>query len=360
MFRIIPIILLGIMTMYFYTVLLRINSWGEFNFSKLVVIIILLLIMIPGINIFGIWFLILLHLFEIGIVIEILNLILKKIDLKGWSFLYNSFSLPILLTFLLFCYGYYNINNIKRVEYNIFTEKNISEKGYKIGFISDIHYGNSLNMEKLEKVVEKLNKENLDFLILGGDIVDEGTTLQGVKEVFKILGKIKNRYGLYFIYGNHDMSRYTKKPNYILKELKEAIGKENIYILEDKGIDINEDINLVGRKDRIFKNKKDSEELIKEVDKNKYIIVVSHQPTDLEKNSKLGYNLQISGHTHNGQIFPFNLLIKFFNLAELIYGQKEFENFNVIVTSGLSGWGYPIRTAGNSEYVIINILRKEG
>ena len=92
--------------MYFYTALLRINSWGEFNFSKLVVIIILLLIMIPGINIFGIWFLILLHLFEIGIVIEILNLILKKIDLKGWSFLYNSFSLPILLTFLLFCYGY--------------------------------------------------------------------------------------------------------------------------------------------------------------------------------------------------------------------------------------------------------------
>ena len=146
----------------------------------------------------------------------------------------------------------------------------------------------------------------------------------------------------------------------LVKELKEAIGKENIYILEDKGIDINEDINLVGRKDRIFKNKKDSEELIKEVDKNKYIIVVSHQPTDLEKNSKLGYNLQISGHTHNGQIFPFNLLIKFFNLAELIYGQKEFENFNVIVTSGLSGWGYPIRTAGNSEYVIINILRKEG
>lgn len=96
------------------------------------------------------------------------------------------------------------------------------------------------------------------------------------------------------------------------------------------------------------------------MDKNKYIIVVSHQPTDLEKNSKLGYNLQISGHTHNGQIFPFNLLIKFFNLAELIYGQKEFENFNVIVTSGLSGWGYLIRTAGNSEYVIINILRKEG
>lgn len=93
------------------------------------------------------------------------------------------------------------------------------------------------------------------------------------------------------------------------------------------------------------------------MDKNKYIIVVSHQPTDLEKNSKLGYNLQISGHTHNGQIFPFNLLIKFFNLAELIYGQKEFENFNVIVTSGLSGWGYPIRTAGNSDILADYFLK---
>lgn len=138
--RTIPIIILiGIIT-YFYIVLLRIDKYFKLNLNKLLLGFILLLILLPAINIFGIWFLTLLHLFEIGIVVEILNLLLKRMDLKYWNFLYNSFLLPKLLTFLLFCYGYYNINNIKRIEYNLIKDKNIKKKNYKIGFISDLHF----------------------------------------------------------------------------------------------------------------------------------------------------------------------------------------------------------------------------
>lgn len=358
--RTIPIIILIGMVVYFYTVLLRLDRYFKLNISRLVLIFILLLILLPAINVFGIWFLTLLHLFEIGIVIEILNLILKRIDLKYWNFLYGSFLLPIVLTALLFCYGYYNMNNIKRVEYNLVTDKSIREKGYKLGFISDIHFENAMNSKRLSKLIERLKEENFDILLLGGDIVDEGSTLSGVREIFNLLGSVNTQKGIYYVYGNHDMSRYRKTPNYTIKDLKNSIVENNIIILDDSSVEIDKDLLIIGRKDKSLRNRVDSKKLVEQIDLNKYLILLDHQPVELENNSRLGYNLQLSGHTHNGQIFPFNLIIKTFNLAELIYGHRKIDNFDVIVSSGASGWGYPIRTAGQSEYVVINILGKEG
>ena len=355
--RIIPILFLGIMSIYFYLVLLRFNTWTGFNLNKILLLFILFLIVVPALNFFGVWFLTLFHLFEIGILVEILNIILKRMDLKYWNNIYLSFAFPIIAVIIIFCYGYYNINNIKRTEYNILTEKNIHKEGYKIGLISDIHFGNSLNNEKMEKQVEKLNSENFDILILAGDIVDESTSLQEVKDIFKILGKIKTEKGIYYVYGNHDMSNYSRKPNYSLKDLKDSINDGNIKILEDESIKITEDLTIIGRKDKTERNRKNSRELIEQADKNTYLILTDHQPVELIENSRLGYDLQLSGHTHNGQIFPFNLIMKFFNLSEFIYGNKKIGKFNIIVSSGFSGWGYPIRTAGNSEYVVLNLKR---
>ena len=358
--RTIPIIILIGMIVYFYTVLLKVDRYFKLNLSKMVLIFILLLILLPAINIFGIWFLTLLHLFEIGIVIDILNFILKRTELKYWNFLYGSFLLPIVLTVLLFCYGYYNINNIKRVEYNLVTDKNIREKGYKVGFISDMHFENALNSKRLSELVKRLKEENFDILLLGGDIVDEGSTLRGIQEIFNLLGSVNTKKGIYYVYGNHDMSRYRKTPNYTIKDLKNSIVENNIKILDDSSVEVDNDLVIIGRKDKSLRNRVNSEKLVEQIELNKYLILLDHQPVELEKNSKLGYDLQISGHTHNGQIFPFNLIIKKLNLAELIYGHRKINNFDVIVSSGASGWGYPLRTAGQSEYIIINILGKEG
>lgn len=350
-------IFLGIMSIYFYLVLLRFNMWIGFDLNKILLLFILFLIIKPALNFFGVWFLTLFHLFEIGILVEILNIILKRMDLKYWNNIYLSFAFPIIAVIIIFCYGYYNINNIKRTEYNILTEKNIHKEGYKIGLISDIHFGNSLNNEKMEKQVEKLNSENFDILVLAGDIVDESSSLEEVKDIFKILGKVKTKSGIYYVYGNHDMSNYSRKPNYSLKDLKDSINDGNIKILEDESIKITEDLTIIGRKDKTERNRKNSRELIEQADKNTYLILTDHQPVELIENSRLGYDLQLSGHTHNGQIFPFNLIMKFFNLSEFIYGNKKIGKFNIIVSSGFSGWGYPIRTVGNSEYVVINLKK---
>lgn len=350
-------IFLGIMSIYFYLVLLRFNMWIGFGLNKILLLFILFLIIKPALNFFGVWSLTLFHLFEIGILVEILNIILKRMDLKYWNNIYLSFAFPIIAVIIIFCYGYYNINNIKRTEYNILTEKNIHKEGYKIGLISDIHFGNSLNNEKMEKQVEKLNSENFDILVLAGDIVDESSSLEEVKDIFKILGKVKTKSGIYYVYGNHDMSNYSRKPNYSLEDLRASITNGNIKLIEDKAVKITEDLTVIGRKDKTERNRKNSRELIEQTDKNTYLILTDHQPVELIENSRLGYDLQLSGHTHNGQIFPFNLIMKFFNLSEFIYGNKKIGKFNIIVSSGFSGWGYPIRTAGNLEYVVINLKR---
>lgn len=354
-FRTIPITLLIIFAFYYYLILLRVDRYWKLNLNKIVILLIVLIIILPAFNFFGIWFLLLLHLFEIGVVIEILNLIFKRFDLKYWNFSYNNFLLPIVLTVIIFCYGYYNINSIEKTEYSLKTDKNIDKNNFKIGFISDVHFGNSLDSMKLSKVVDKLSEENLDILLLGGDIVDESTTLEELYEVFNLLGKTKTEFGIFFVYGNHDMSRYRNDPNYTIKDLQASIKSNNITILDDESVEVNKDIIIIGRRDRSLKNRKNSQDLIKNVDTNKFLILLDHQPVELENNAKLGYDLQLSGHTHNGQLFPFNLIIKNFNLAELIYGNKNIDNFNIIVSSGLSGWGYPLRTAGKSEYLIIDI-----
>lgn len=349
---------LASMSLYFFNVFLRLNTYFELGFSKGMIFIILLIFILPALNLYGIWYLSLIHFFEIGVVLEILNFLLKRLDLKIWDITFNSFCLPIILTALIFCYGYYNVNDIKRTEYNIITNKNMGNKDYKILLLSDIHYGNAISSKNISKVFEKIKKEDSDFIILAGDVIDEGTEKDEVYEIFKNLDTIKAKDGAYLILGNHDLSQYKKVPNYSREDLKKAILDTGINLLEDESIAINDNFIITGRKDKSSSKRKASEELIKDLDKNKFLIVADHEPVELDKNMKLGYDLEVSGHTHNGQIFPANLIIKGFNLAELIYGNKKIENFNAIVSSGLSGWGYPLRTVGISEYVIINIKNK--
>ena len=94
------------------------------------------------------------------------------------------------------------------------------------------------------------------------------------------------------------------------------------------------------------------------IDKNKFILLLDHQPSNLDENSFLGYDLQLSGHTHKGQIWPCGLISELFNFNELEYGYEKIGNYEVIVSSGISGWNYPIRTGSKSEYLIVDIKNK--
>ena len=132
----------------------------------------------------------------------------------------------------------------------------------------------------------------------------------------------------------------------------------NINLLYDSSDIINNEITLIGRNDAAFartSDRKTSEELLGNLSQDNYLIMLDHQPIDLETNAKLGYDLQLSGHTHGGQLFPIGIIDKLFKINEMNYGMKQIDDFQVIVSSGMSGWAYPIRTQKHSEYVVINL-----
>ena len=263
--------------------------------------------------------------------------------------IYNSGIIPIILTGIFITYGCINAKNVIEKEYNIYTDKNIRNEGYKVNFISDLHFGTTMSNNELQKYCDNISQRN----------VDENTTLKQMKDAFKILSSIKSNYGIVYVYGNHDKSRYAINPNYTEEELKEAISECRIKILEDDIYEINNELCIIGRKDRSdSEERKSAQDLVSEFNKDYYTIIVDHQPCEINENSENGYDLMVSGHTHFGQIWPLGHLMNLFKINEMNYGYERVGNMDIIVSSGMGGWGYPIRTEKKCEYLIINIVKE--
>lgn len=354
----IPVIIMLMLLIYmFFAFRQMLSLFTESKKVKNIIsVIVTAVFILPAFNLFGstrLWSLIVLHLFVFRLITQLINFIVKRLNNNIWNYIYRLMIIPILCTVLLFAYGYYNIKDVKRTEYNVTTDKNITQN-YKAVLEADIHFGNATNEYDIQKITNRVSDENADIVMLCGDIVDESTTKAQMQNLFKILGDTKNKYGIYYVYGNHDKAQYSQSPNFTEQELTEAIEGSGITILEDSSVEINNDLILIGRKDRST-YRMNIDEITNNLDKEKYIIAMDHQPNEFKEKAESGVDLQISGHTHGGQIFPISLINKLINFADLNYGKETFKNMEAVVTSGISGWGYPIRTDGHSEYVIINI-----
>jgi hypothetical protein len=237
-------------------------------------------------------------------------------------------------------YGLYNINHPIIKEYNVTNIKKL-DSPLTIGMISDLHLGIIHSDQFLDEIVTKANSLNADLFILGGDIFDEYTKNNLKDQAITAFGKIKTKYGIIYIEGNHDL---------LDEQIKQKLNQNNIRVLQDDVIQI-ANINIIGRQDyrrnKLGNPRQELSELINLTDPDLPIIVLDHQPEDQELGPILNIDLQLSGHTHAGQIFPANLFLQ--------YGYQKQENYHIIVSSGYGVWGFPIRTAGNCEMVKINL-----
>ncbi|MDD3225003.1 MAG: metallophosphoesterase [Clostridium sp.] len=287
---------------------------------------------------------------------------LKSIDIALWNKIFCCGIVPIIVTTLIIIYGYYNMEHVIERQYTVYTNKTISAKGYKIALIADLHFGTSMKENQLQNWCNEIQSKNPDLVILCGDIVDENTTFSQMENAAKILGSIKSKYGTFYVYGNHDKDTYTNKPDFSVMQLKNALQSNKIKVLEDETYNINKEFTIVGRRDRSdtsVKSRKTIKELLNNINiKNRFILLLDHQPSEIQSNSKLGIDLQLSGHTHGGQIWPVGLFSGVLGFGQLTYGYEKIDNYQIIVTSGIGGWGYPIRTGSHSEYVIVNVKNK--
>ncbi len=322
---------------------------------------------IIGINIFRITAVIILHILAISAVTEIINLIIKKHvgSPSIWNRIYALCIIPILITAGVMTYGYMNFNNVQKTEYTIYTQKNIRPDGYKIALLADIHYGVSLTGKEFLKQCEKISRENVDMVILCGDIVDDDTTKAQMQECFYALSTIENKLGIFYVYGNHDRQNYSRNRLYTEKELISAVEGNGITILCDDVVNIKNDFIIAGREDSSvsYVSEKEGrmsiENLLSQTDKEKFILTLDHQPREYIENAKAGSDLILSGHTHGGQLWPVNIIDEIFKINEANYGEVNIDkDTKAIVTSGFAGWNYPMKTAAPSEYVIVNIKKE--
>ncbi len=280
-----------------------------------------------------------LYLFLSSIIADAIGIIWKYL-LKGkyLNFIpkYHKKGLLALIIFaIIIISGVYGMNHTELTEYNLTTDK-INNESYSIVWISDIHYGTVQNPQLVKESISKINDLKPDMVVLGGDIVDERTSKEDMNEIFKELGKINSTYGTYYIFGNHDTQPYSTdyengNRTFSDEELNKTITDNGIIILNDEKTPINNDIS----------------------DLSKYVVVLDHQPIEYKENSKQGADLQISGHTHGGQVFPFSIFEGL--MGNLVYGKFHFGNMELIVSSGLTGWGWSMRNEAKCEYVLINI-----
>lgn len=326
----------------------------ERRLEVVITLIICATVIILGVNIFNGTAIVILHWLLFGLITNLGFFLIRKIFKKTYPKLKDSGIIPIVLTFLTMSYAYFNMINIKETHYEITTDKTLKQS-YDLLFISDLHILTTMNIDKLNKEVAKINKKNYDFVILGGDIVDESVDKKTMQETFKALGNINNKYGIYYVYGNHDEQLYSRNPYYTKEELTNALKENDITILCDTDVTINDDVIIYGR-DEISRNQNrlDTNDIIKTLDEDKFKLIIDHQPLDVTKNANLGFDMQLSGHTHAGQIFPANIVIELF-INELAYGHETRGDYDIIVSSGMAGWGFPLRTTKHSEYVTIHL-----
>ena len=361
------ILVVGIVGAYSYHFIRRIVDLILKNksskYKNMLSIILEVALIVSIIVLFGVWTVAVLYVLLFSIFVDIVYWIICRISgkkNKTFEVIYRSGIIPILIGAILTSYGYYNMHRVVETDYTIYTDKNIRSEGYKIAFISDLHYGVSMDAKQLEKYCEDIEAQNPDIVILGGDIVDENTSRKGMYEAFDELSKIKSTYGTFYIYGNHDKATYARKPNFTEEELDEAIKDSGIKILADDSVTINDQITVTGRKDKSFSGDNlrepiDELSIDTQIDNNKYNILADHQPGDFDSADNVGYDVMISGHTHAGQIWPGGFFIKTFIKDTLCYGHEKVNNLDVITSSGIAGWGIPVRTEENCEYIILDI-----
>jgi predicted MPP superfamily phosphohydrolase len=222
----------------------------------------------------------------------------------------------------------------------------IAPKSLRIVAISDLHLGYGIGKKELEKWVTLINAENPDIVLVAGDIVDNSVRPLNEGHYAEAFHKINAPMGIYACMGNHEYISGTKNSLDFMK-------KAGIRMLRDSVAEIDSCFYVVGRDERSNSHRKSLNGLIAGLDQTKPLILLDHQPYDLEEAEANGIDIQISGHTHQGQVWPISLITK--KLFERDHGFIKKGNANIYVSSGIGVWGGKFRIGTQSEYVVIDV-----
>ena len=242
--------------------------------------------------------------------------------------------------------GIVNANVLRVHEYTVEVPRQASTlRELKVVFASDLHLGAMTSKGWLARFVDKVNAQKPDLVLIGGDI-REGHRGEGdmgaIEAQFR---RLEARYGVFAVPGNHEGYAGTTG---------EFFDRSHIRFLQDELAIVEGEFTLVGRRDARRGTRASVDGLLRKAPAGLPVILLDHRPTDMEAVSRTRVDLQLSGHTHHGQLFPVNFVTQL--EYGLSWGHRKTGQTHFIVTSGAQLWGPPVRTVGASEIVVVHVV----
>lgn len=315
---------------------------------------------IPIVEAIGAVFLgIFINLFLFVLLGDIVGLVLKlacKNRVHKRAKLIQSVSV-LLFSLLLSGYGFINAGVVTVKEYSLTLEKPLTP--LRIAMLSDLHLGSVGSEAYLENWVEKINEEKPDIVLVAGDLIDSDfDKIEDPDRAAKLLASIKSKYGVYASLGNHDAGK-------TFSDMLAFFDSANITVLRDEHTVIDSRFVIAGRRDAspiggtLYGDKrKDTASFLDEIDSALPVIVMDHNPQKVDEYDGRA-DLILSGHTHKGQVFPAGFITKLLYTVDYGLYQNNADSPYVIVSSGIYGWGMPMKTSGHSELVVITLQGKD-
>ena len=277
----------------------------------------------------------------------------------------------IIFTTLMSTYGIYNAHKLRITNYEVVENKKSNIDELNVVLIADLHLGYNVGLDEMKDMVDKINSCNPDVVVLAGDIFDnEYDAIDNPEEIIKVLNTINTKYGKYATYGNHDIeekilvgftfdwSKQAKIKAMADERMNKFVEDAGFKFLYDSYDLIEDSVYIYGRPDASKinfgkDNRVSPSGLTRILDKSKTIICVDHEPGELQELAKAGVDIDLCGHTHNGQIWPGTITINLF--WDNAYGLKKINDMTSIVTSGVGLFGVNMRTGCFPEIVNIKV-----
>ena len=284
---------------------------------------------------------ILLYLFMTFLVLDLGRLV--RLVPKAWLHDNGITSISIIILMVgVFVYGYLHYQHKEREEVTLTSPKVVNGKK-KLVMVSDLHLGYHNRRAALERWVELLNAEKADAVLIAGDIIDMSMRPLEEEKMAEVFHQLNAP--VYACLGNHEYFSGEPRARQFYKEA-------GIHLLRDTAVVV-DDLCIIGRDDRQNHHRKSLADIMRNIDKSKYTIVLDHQPHHLEEAEEQGIDFQFSGHTHRGQIWPISWITD--AIYECSFGPWQRGNTRYYVSSGLGLWGGQFRIGTQSEYVVVTV-----
>ncbi|MGE6331021.1 metallophosphoesterase [Psychrobacter pacificensis] len=224
-------------------------------------------------------------------------------------------------------------------------------KPLRIAVASDLHLGRLFGVAAIDRLNRLMIDSQADMLLMPGDIMDDNTDAFNSYNMAKNLAELCSSlpYGVYATLGNHDLYGHEQPISQALVDAGVHLLNDDVFGIEHEG----QPIWLVGRFDNHKRQRVATTDLLANVDTSQPVILLDHRPSDIDEHSQLPIDLQVSGHTHNGQVFPANFIVSAIN--RLGYGYEAIGRGHFVVSSGYGFWGIPFRLGSRSEIWLITV-----